>query len=101
MAAPTRRKIIAGNWKMNKTLSEALALVRELKGLAAGLPAERVEVAVAPPFVSLSAVAKELEGSALKLAAQNCHWEASGAFTGEVSAPMLKDVGCAYVILGH
>ncbi|MFY0575121.1 triose-phosphate isomerase [Cystobacter fuscus] len=101
MAAPTRRKIIAGNWKMNKTLSEALALVRELKGLAAGLSAERVEVAVAPPFVSLSAVAKELEGSALKLAGQNCHWEASGAFTGEVSAPMLKDVGCAYVILGH
>jgi triosephosphate isomerase (TIM) len=101
MAAPSRRKLIAGNWKMNKTLSEALALVRELKAVAAALPAERVEVAVAPPFVALHAVARELEGSGVKLAGQNCHWEASGAFTGEVSAPMLKDVGCAYVILGH
>jgi triosephosphate isomerase (TIM) len=101
MAVQARRKLIAGNWKMNKTVSEGLALVRELKGLVAALPGERVEVAVAPPFVSLQAVAKELEGSAVKLAAQNCHWEASGAFTGEVSAGMLKDVGCAYVILGH
>ena len=99
--AQSRRKLIAGNWKMNKTLSEAPALVRELKGLVASLPADRVELAVAPPFVALHTVARELEGSALKLAAQNCHWEASGAFTGEVSAPMLKDVGCAYVILGH
>ena len=99
--AQTRRKIIAGNWKMNKLLSEAPGLVRELKGLVASLPQERVELAVAPPFVALQAVARELEGSAVKLAAQNCHWEASGAFTGEVSAPMLKDVGCAYVILGH
>ena len=101
MAAQARRKVIAGNWKMNKTVSEALALVRELKGLVASLPGDRVEVAVAPPFVSLQAVAKELEGSAVKLAAQNCHWEASGAYTGEVSAQMLKDVGCAYVIVGH
>ncbi|MGZ3460945.1 MAG: triose-phosphate isomerase, partial [Archangium sp.] len=97
MAAQARRKLIAGNWKMNKTLPEALALVRELKGLVASLPADRVEIAVAPPFVSLQAVARELEGSSMKLAAQNCHWEASGAYTGEVSAPMLKDVGCAYV----
>jgi triosephosphate isomerase len=101
MAAQARRKVIAGNWKMNKTVSEALALVRELKGLVASLPGDRVEIAVAPPFVSLQAVAKVLEGSAVKLAAQNCHWEASGAYTGEVSAPMLKDVGCAYVIVGH
>ncbi|HEX8433552.1 triose-phosphate isomerase [Archangium sp.] len=101
MAAQARRKVIAGNWKMNKTVSEALALVRELKGLVASLPGDRVEIAVAPPFVSLQAVAKELEGSAVKLAAQNCHWEASGAYTGEVSAQMLKDVGCAYVIVGH
>jgi triosephosphate isomerase (TIM) len=101
MAAQARRKVIAGNWKMNKTVSEALALVRELKGLVASIPGDRVEIAVAPPFVSLQAVAKELEGSPVKLAAQNCYWEASGAFTGEVSAPMLKDVGCAYVIVGH
>ncbi len=99
--AQARRKVIAGNWKMNKTLSEASALVRELKGLVAGLPADRVELAVAPPFVALQAVARELEGSAVKLAGQNCHWEPSGAYTGEVSAAMLRDVGCTYVILGH
>ena len=99
--AQARRKVIAGNWKMNKTLAEASALVRELKGLVAGLPAERVELAVAPPFVALQAVARELEGSAVKLAGQNCHWEPSGAYTGEVSAAMLRDVGCTYVILGH
>jgi triosephosphate isomerase len=101
MAAQARRKLIAGNWKMNKTIPEALALVRELKGLVASVPGDRVEVAVAPPFVSLLAAAAELQGSAVKLAGQNCHWEASGAFTGEVSAQMLKDVGCAYVIVGH
>ncbi|HYO57884.1 triose-phosphate isomerase [Archangium sp.] len=101
MAAQARRKLIAGNWKMNKTIPEGLALVRELKGLVASIPGDRVEIAVAPPFVSLQAVAKELEGSSVKLAAQNCHWEASGAYTGEVSAQMLKDVGCAYVIVGH
>ncbi|PTL78061.1 triose-phosphate isomerase [Vitiosangium sp. GDMCC 1.1324] len=101
MAAQARRKLIAGNWKMNKTIPEGLALVRELKGLVASIPGDRVEVAVAPSFVALHAIAKELEGSSLKLAAQNCHWEASGAFTGEVSASMLKDVGCAYVIVGH
>jgi triosephosphate isomerase len=101
MAAHARRKLIAGNWKMNKTIPEGLALVRELKALVASLPGDRVELAVAPPFVALHAVAKELEGSAVKLAAQNCHWEASGAFTGEVSAAMLEDVGCTYVIVGH
>ncbi|HSP77440.1 MAG TPA: triose-phosphate isomerase [Myxococcaceae bacterium] len=101
MAAQARRKLIAGNWKMNKTVPEALSLAREVKGLVAGVPAERVEVALAPPFVSLLAVAAELQGTAVKLAAQNCHWEASGAYTGEVSAPMLASAGCAYVIVGH
>ncbi|XXF75693.1 triose-phosphate isomerase [Myxococcaceae bacterium GXIMD 01537] len=99
MAAQARRKVVAGNWKMNKTVPEALALVRELRGLVSSV--DGVEVVVAPPFVALAAVAKELEGSNIRLAAQNCHWEASGAFTGEVSAPMLKDVGCTYVIVGH
>lgn len=97
--ASARRKVVAGNWKMNKTVPEALALVRELKGMVASV--QNVEVVVAPPFVALHAVAQELAGSNLRLAAQNCHWEASGAFTGEVSASMLKDVGCTYVILGH
>ncbi len=94
MAAEARRKIIAGNWKMNKTVPEALALVRELRGMVSMLR-DKVEIVLAPPFVALHPVAKAIEDSNLKLAAQNCHWEASGAFTGEVSAPMLKELGCA------
>ncbi|MEW5741554.1 MAG: triose-phosphate isomerase [Myxococcota bacterium] len=95
-----RRTFIAGNWKMNKTVAEATALVRELRG-AVSMVRDRVEVAVAPPFTALHAVAKALEDSNILLAGQNCHAEASGAFTGEIAAPMLKEVGCAYVILGH
>ncbi len=100
MAAEARRKIVAGNWKMNKTVSEALALVRELRG-AVSMLRDKVEIVVAPPFVALHAVAKAIEDSNVKLAGQNCHWEASGAYTGEVSAGMLKEVGCEYVIVGH
>jgi triosephosphate isomerase len=85
---------------MNKTPTEAAALARELRG-AVSMVRDRVEIAVAPPFPALAAVAKALEGSNIGLAAQNCHDKDSGAFTGEVSASMLKDVGCAYVILGH
>ncbi|RKH73230.1 triose-phosphate isomerase [Corallococcus aberystwythensis] len=95
-----RRKIVAGNWKMNKTVPEALALVRELRGAVAAL-GDSVEVAIAPPFVALQPLHIALEGAPLQLAAQNCHWESSGAFTGEVSAPMLAELGCAYVIVGH
>jgi len=97
--ASPRVKIVAGNWKMNKTVAESLALVRELRPLVQELSG--VEVVLAPPFPSLHPVAAELSGSALKLAAQHCHWEASGAFTGEVSAPMLQALGCTYVIVGH
>ncbi|RKH64550.1 triose-phosphate isomerase [Corallococcus llansteffanensis] len=100
MAAQARRKIIAGNWKMNKAVPEALALVRELRGAVAAL-GDKVEVVIAPPFVSLQPVHIALEGAPIQLAAQNCHWEASGAFTGEISAPMLVELGCAYVIVGH
>ncbi|MBZ4333827.1 triose-phosphate isomerase [Corallococcus coralloides] len=95
-----RRKIVAGNWKMNKTVPEALALVRELRGAVAAL-GDKVEVAIAPPFVALQPLHVALEGAPLQLAAQNCHWESSGAFTGEISAPMLAELGCAYVIVGH
>lgn len=95
-----RRTFIAGNWKMNKTIAEAIALVRELRS-AVSMVRDRVEIAVAPPFPALHPVAKALEDSNVILAAQNCHAEASGAFTGEVAAPMLKEVGCSYVILGH
>jgi len=90
---------MAGNWKMNKTVGEALDLVRELKAAISGVKA--VEVAVAPPFTALYAVRKELEGSSIHLAAQNIYWEEKGAFTGEVSPLMLKEVGCHYVIIGH
>jgi triosephosphate isomerase len=92
--------LIAGNWKMNKTVAEALALVRELKGLVAAAR-DRVEIAVAPPFTALAPVAKELQGPGIALGAQNVYWEASGAFTGEISAGMLKELGCTYVIVGH
>ncbi len=95
-----RRCFIAGNWKMNKTVTESLALVRELRGVLSQVR-DRVEIAVAPPFTALHPVAKALEDSNIAVAAQNCHPEASGAFTGEVSAPMLKELGCSYVILGH
>ncbi len=95
-----RRCFIAGNWKMNKTVGEGLALVRELRGLVSQVR-DRVEIAIAPPFTSLHPVAKALEDSNIALAAQNCHASASGAFTGEVAAPLLKEVGCSYVILGH
>ncbi|MBI3184192.1 MAG: triose-phosphate isomerase [Myxococcales bacterium] len=100
MSNPQRRPFIAGNWKMNKTVGEALSLARELRGLVS-MVRDRVEMAVAPPFTALHSVARALEGSNIALAAQSCHWEAFGAFTGEVSAPMLKEVGCSYVIIGH
>jgi len=95
-----RRKVVAGNWKMNKTVPEALALVRELRGLVAPM-GDAVEVVVAPTFLALQPLHVALEGAPLQLAAQNCHWESAGAFTGEVSAPMLAELGCAYVIVGH
>jgi triosephosphate isomerase len=96
----SRRCFVTGNWKMNKTVAEATALVRELRGLVS-MVRDRVEVAVAPPFTALYPVAKALEDSNISLAAQTCHAEPSGAFTGEVSAPMLKEVGCSWVIIGH
>ena len=95
-----RRPIVAGNWKMNKTVGEALTLVRELRGMVS-MVRDKVEVVVAPPFTALHAVAKAIEDSNIQLAAQNCFWEPWGAFTGEVSAPMLEEVGCTYVIIGH
>ena len=94
-----RLPFMAGNWKMNKTTGEAINLVRELKTAISGV--KGVEVAVAPPFTALYAVCKELEGSSIRLAAQNLYWEEKGAFTGEVSPLMLKEVGCHYVIIGH
>ena len=93
-----RRKFICGNWKMFKTPAEAAALVRDLR---ARLGGTSVQVAIAPPFVSLHAAKEALVGSNIQLFAQNCHFEKQGAFTGEVSAPMLKALGCDGIILGH
>jgi len=95
-----RRPLLAGNWKMYKTVAEAVALAQEIRaGLA--LPLKDRDVLVAPPFTALSAVSEALRGSGVLLGAQNMHWEREGAFTGEISPVMLKDVGCAHVILGH
>jgi triosephosphate isomerase len=94
-----RRKLVAGNWKMNTTLAEAKALA---KAVADGCRTEsRVDVAVCPPFPWLLPVAEELKGSAVKLGAQDVHFETKGAFTGEVSPAMLTECGCTYVIIGH
>ena len=95
-----RRKFVCGNWKMHRTSAEARALAREVRQATDAL-AERVDVAIAPPFTALWAAAAELDGSRIGLSAQNCHWEPQGAFTGEVSAAMLKDAGCAFVLVGH
>jgi triosephosphate isomerase len=94
-----RTPMIAGNWKLHKTLGEATALVNDLIPAVAGN--NQVEVVVAPVYTALNKVAEAIAGSNIKLAAQNCYSEPQGAFTGEVSAPLLKDVGCQYVIIGH
>ncbi len=95
-----RKPIIAGNWKMHKTIAEATGLVAELAAAAAAL--DDVEVIVAPPFTALAGVAGALPaGSVLQVAGQNCYCEESGAFTGEVAPSMLVDAGCSHVILGH
>jgi triosephosphate isomerase len=94
-----RTPVIAGNWKMHKTLGEARALARAVKEGSADVA--DCQVVLAPPFTALSAVAAEIQGTSLILAAQNVHWESNGAFTGEVSVPMLEDIGCRMVIIGH
>ena len=94
-----RKPIIAGNWKMFKTTGEALELVRQLKVALADV--DSVEIVVSPPFTALATVVGELKGSNISVAAQNMYWEESGAYTGEVSPLMLKDIGCTQVIIGH
>lgn len=94
-----RRPLIAGNWKCNKTVHEALALVTELKN---GLASVRdVDVMIAPPFTALWPVHQRLEDTNIALGAQEVYYEDSGAFTGKVSAPMVKEAGCTYAIVGH
>ncbi|NTV47822.1 MAG: triosephosphate isomerase, partial [Chlorobiales bacterium] len=95
-----RKKFVAGNWKMNKTPADAIQLSSELVRLLNSAQLN-CEVAIAPTFLALPSVAEVIRNSQVMLAAQNCHYENDGAFTGEISAGMLKSVGCEYVILGH
>jgi len=94
-----RKVIIAGNWKMNKTASEAKTLVEELKAKVKDISS--VDIVVCPPFTSIDAAVKAAAGSNIKVGAQNIHWAENGAFTGEISAQMLKEAGVEYAIIGH
>jgi triosephosphate isomerase len=94
-----RKPVMAGNWKMFKTSAEATAMLRDLRTKVSMI--HDLEIVVCPPFTALAAASAALEGSNVGLGAQNVHWEAQGAFTGEVSAAMLKEAGCRWVIIGH
>ena len=94
-----RRPLIAGNWKMYKTSNEAASTASELADLVEG--ADHTDIMIAPTFTGLDAVALMVTGTNISLGAQNLHWEAEGAYTGEISASMLTATGCTYVIIGH
>ncbi|MDD3765966.1 MAG: triose-phosphate isomerase [Eubacteriales bacterium] len=97
-----RKPIIAGNWKLNKTVGESVSFTEELKTSICTMDENSLpEVVIAPVFTALVSVSEILSCDCIKLAAQNCYWEASGAFTGEVSVDILKDLGCSYIIIGH
>lgn len=93
-----RKPIIAGNWKMNNTLSQSLELIEDIKKYKLN---DNIEAVVCVPFTNLRDVKKALEGTEIKLGAQNMHWKDSGAYTGEVSPLMLKEIGIDYCIIGH
>jgi triosephosphate isomerase len=94
-----RKPIVAGNWKMHKTVGEAVDLAAGVKRLLEEQPA--ADVVLCPPFTALKSVGDLVRFSKIKLGAQNAHWEASGAYTGEISVAMLRDLACDYVIVGH
>ena len=94
-----RKIIVAGNWKMNKTASEAKAFFEEFKPLVADV--KNAEIIIGSPFTALETATRETKGSNIKIAAENMNAKESGAYTGEVSPLMLKDLGVEYVILGH
>ncbi|MCK6547257.1 triose-phosphate isomerase [Myxococcota bacterium] len=99
MASKNRVPFVCGNWKMHNTIGDAVALVDALLPHVESLAG--VEIGIAPAFTALHAVSKRLTGSKVRLASQNVHFEAQGAYTGEISVAMLKDVGCDYAIIGH
>ena len=94
-----RRPLIAGNWKMNLNLDEAVSLVNAIADSISDLPG--VDVLVAPPFTTINTVKRAIGHTKILLGAQNMHWEMSGAFTGEISGRMLQEIGCTHIILGH
>jgi triosephosphate isomerase len=94
-----REWTVAGNWKMHNTVAESIALAKAIKDGSSGFPGGAI--VLAPPFTALLSVSEAIKGSNIFLAAQNMHYEDKGAFTGEISPSMLKDVGCSYVIIGH
>jgi triosephosphate isomerase len=94
-----RKPIIAGNWKMYKDVNEAVELANDIKR--ATFNVENVEIVICPPFVDLPDLGEMLIESTVGLGAQNCYWESEGAFTGEISVPMIKSVGAQYVVIGH
>jgi triosephosphate isomerase (TIM) len=95
-----RKVVIAGNWKMHKTQAQALAFVQQLMPQLAQVPEDR-ELVLCAPFTTLGLLSEKLKGSAVKVGAQNIHWEKSGAYTGEISGPMLTELGIRYVVVGH
>ncbi len=99
MTISNEKPFLAGNWKMHKTIPEAVEMVKALKEESPQLT--DAELVVIPPYTMLNEVKKVIEGSNIQLGAQNIFWEEKGAFTGEVSPPMLKDAGCQYVTIGH
>ncbi|MBO7399887.1 MAG: triosephosphate isomerase, partial [Clostridia bacterium] len=101
MKRSVRTTVIAGNWKMNKTPKEAKALVKAIKAELEGKDVSKCEIVACVPYVDLATVIKEAKGSPVKVGAENVHWAESGAFTGEISAAMLKEIGVEYVIIGH
>ncbi len=94
-----RRPVIAGNWKMHKTIAESAAFAARLRPLVERI--DHCEIVLAPPFTALRAVAEAVKGSRIGVAAQDVHWNPQGAHTGEVSPAMLRDAGCTHVIIGH
>ena len=100
MSDDVRKPIVGGNWKMHKTVTEARSLALEIKHALAGHDG-RVDVVVCPPFGALHAVSEVLKAGGVALGAQNCYWEGEGAFTGEMSVPMLRDLGCRYLKPWH
>jgi triosephosphate isomerase len=98
MTHPVRRPLLAGNWKMNLTLAQSVELAKAVRE---GAASSSGEAAVCVPFTAIAAVGEVLKGSPVRLGAQDVYWEASGAFTGEISAGMLVDAGCSMVVIGH